>query len=233
MTGFCPRCGNETGPFVKGFCVDCFLLQKEVVPVPKEIELAVCKHCRKVRFTSTWLVQSEEKLEKFLVSKLKVKELLQPNVSVLFSFPFEREQQIKFIVVGQIDSAELSFERDALLKPKGMTCDKCSKLFGNYFEATIQFRFEQNDPVLLEQKVLKAQKIFEQLKKKDSLASIVKMSFDRKGVDLVVGSNKAAKKVVAIMANESKQKAIATKSLHSLNKLTSRNIYRYTYCLRF
>jgi len=230
---FCPSCGIEQGPFIKGLCLNCFKEKKELVIAPIELKLDKCKHCQNVLISGVWKSPEEENLIKFVEKKVKIIEILNPKISTKI-IPLEEEKfNAKIIVEGVLDSIPLVIEKDILLNSKITTCTSCSKVFGNYFEAIIQIRVESKDKTLIDQKIAQAQKFFEPLKNKNSLAQIVKIVGLKNGVDLYVGSNSAAKKVVGFMENTAKGKVVLSTTLHGFDKRKGKSIYRNTYCLRF
>jgi len=43
MKEFCPRCGRETGPFIRGFCSECLQEKVNLADAPETIEMEYCK----------------------------------------------------------------------------------------------------------------------------------------------------------------------------------------------
>ncbi len=233
MNDFCPRCGTEKGSFVKGFCVNCFVEKGEIISVPKEIEINACKNCGKIKVSNAWREQVGKSFSGILLPKIKVKELNAVKTEIDLIDSAEGKPVAKIRVSGTVDGEVLSFEREVLIKQNIGTCPDCSRLSGGYFEATIQLRFEKKSKELMGEKIKKVESLLLQLSKKEPLAKVVKIAFVTNGVDLIIGSKSAAKKVIRAMEKTSLQKAVFSTKLQGVDKNTGKTRHRYTYCLRF
>ncbi|MDP6670183.1 MAG: NMD3-related protein, partial [archaeon] len=138
---FCPKCGSTKGPFVKGLCKECFLKQNQLLAIPEEIKIEHCKFCNKIRLGGRWVEQSEEALKNFLIKKAKVKEFSDAKVSVSLE-PLNETTLAKIEVVGVIDGNKISVEAETLMSQQETQCDPCMRLRSDYFEATVQIRFD-------------------------------------------------------------------------------------------
>ena len=233
MKNFCPRCGTEKGPFVRGFCVNCFAGKVEIISVPKELEINACKSCGKIKVSNAWREQTQKSFASLLSPKIKIKELFEPKTEIDLTGTEEGKQVAKIRVSGTVDGEALSFEREILIKQNIGTCPDCSRLFGSYFEATIQLRFVKKSKDLMQEKIKKVESLLLQFSRKEPLAKVVKTAFVTNGVDLIIGSKSAAKKVIRAMEKTSLQKAVFSTKLQGVDKNTGKTRHRYTYCLRF
>ncbi|MDP6670290.1 MAG: NMD3-related protein, partial [archaeon] len=72
----------------------------------------------------------------------------------------------------------------------------------------------------------------EPLKPKDSLAAIAQVVYHKKGFDVVIGSNRAAQKVVKKLSQTASEQVKKSSSLVGRDK-AGKEKRRFTYCLRF
>lgn len=229
---FCPRCGSEKGPFIKGFCKNCFEEKSSPVSIPSEIVLEECRKCGKVRLGRFWKKFSLDEATGFLEKKIKTRDVLSPKTKIVLEEKSDSEFIAGVEVSGKIGLQKTVFSSKVLLKKRGAVCDSCSRVFGNYFEAIIQLRFEKKSGEV-EKKIESVELLLEEIEKKDALAKIVKIVSERNGADLYIGSNSGAKKVVTAMQKSATQKVVATTSLQGFDRQKGKKRYRYTYCLRF
>jgi nonsense-mediated mRNA decay protein 3 len=233
MKEFCPRCGKETGPFIRGFCSECLLEKVKLVEIPAEIEIQRCKHCKRIRIEGKWKPQSNWLLIDAVTSKIKGKELVIKDTEIEL-FPLENGNTIANAkIIGSIDSKALVLDREVLLKEKASLCDDCSRIAGSYFEATIQIRFSKKPTQEeIEKKMMRLQELMKQQKKKRSLAEITKLVKDRYGFDALIGDKKSAKIVAERMANATTNPMKVSSTLVGLDR-NGVEKYRFTFLVRF
>lgn len=227
---FCPKCGKETENLVKGFCPDCFLEDNKILEAPNEMKIAHCKHCGKVRLSDKWLVQGKENLEEFVSSQVKPKLVSDPEISISLS-PLGDGRTIATVTVsGSIDGVKLSSSSEIILKPRFVTCDECMKLSAGYHEAILQIRWKKEpknpDKILEETK-----KLLSVLKKKHALSEIVGTSRPKEGIDVMIGSKKAAKKVASAFSKKYQSEIVSSFTVTGATKQGEEK-KRLTYCIR-
>ena len=233
MKEFCPRCGKETGPFVRGFCFECMREKVKLVEIPENIEIEHCKHCKRIRIEGKWKPLSNWLLIDAVKAKVKGKELVIKDTEIEL-FPLEDGNTIASVkIIGSIDSKALALDREVLIKAKTALCDDCSRIAGSYYEATIQIRFSKKPTEEeIEKKMLRLQELMKQQKKKRSLAEITKIVKDRHGFDALIGDKKSAKIVAERMANATTNPMKVSSTLTGLDR-NGVEKYRFTFLVRF
>ena len=236
MKQFCPECGKEKGPFLKGFCLDCFKKKGDLVSAPKEIDFEHCKKCGKARIRGKWVELTEEGLEGLVKEKIKEKEMKIENrmVSLIREAEGVQAQGLKAEVTakGSVDGMPLTEKLVVALKPKDVICVNCSRVYGNYYEATIQVRFGGVSLKKTEDVVLKRMASFlQRLHAKDPLAVIVSEKKQRNGFDVLIGSKRAAKLLAVHLAKDSEHDIKRSFSLEGVDK-AGKTKKRFTFCVR-
>ncbi len=229
---FCPGCGSTKGPFYRGLCKDCFLHKKKVILLPEEIKIDHCKFCNKIRLSGKWLGQSELVLKRFLKKKAKISGLVDAKLSV----SLEPMKDHTFAIVkasGQIDSNKITIEAKTILKPIETQCDPCMRVRSDYSEATIQMRFSESTGLAEREKALALlMGQIEGMQGRDPLSKVVHALENKKGFDVLVGSNKAAQSVVRKFEAKFGVKAIKSFKLAGTDHNGQRQ-RKFTYCIRF
>ena len=118
MKEFCPRCGKETGPFVRGFCFECMREKVKLVEIPENIEIEHCKHCKRIRIEGKWKPLSNWLLIDAVKAKVKGKELVIKDTEIEL-FPLEDGNTIASVkIIGSIDSKALALTGKSSSRPK-------------------------------------------------------------------------------------------------------------------
>ncbi len=228
---FCPNCGATKGPFIKGLCKQCFLNQNNLLLVPEEIKVEHCKFCNKIRLGGRWVEQGDKPLKNFLAKKAKVKELSGAKLSVSLE-PLGETTLARVKAAGSIDGNKLSVEAKTLVVPSETQCDPCMRLRSDYYEAKIQVRFDSPTEKGRQELLEKIAKQLESLKPRDSLASIAQVVYNKKGFDVIIGSNRAAQKIAKKLSQTALAPVKKSSSLVGRDK-RGKEKKRFTYCLRF
>lgn len=228
MMEFCPKCGTEKGPFVKGFCTKCFLEDNKLIDIEKRLSIAKCKRCGKILVSGRWVKDDANNLTRFVLSKIKWHSMAKKSLDL----EIEREEtgaKLYLKVSGEIEGNPVSATYESLVEYRFQYCDACLKLSSSYHEAIIQIRLQDESKerrVLFLVKEILASKL-----KEDALAEIVKTIRRKNGYDLLIGSKKAAKLVVAELKKKYRAKIKVSPSLIGITK-DGRSKIRYVYSVR-
>ena len=225
---FCPKCGNENTPFFKGLCKNCFFEKNSIFELPARIAIEKCRICGRINVFRKWSKENNFLIEKLIQKNAKTRDLYRPEFKVSF-FPEEKGIRAKVMVKGKIDSSEIEQEKETLIEFANARCDSCMKAVSNYFEATIQLRFEKKETG---EKVLKEiDKMLSDSRAEDLLAKIVSSKKQKSGIDLVLGSNKSASQIAKAIAKKYNAELVVSFKL-AKGGLPEKPKKRCTYCLR-
>ncbi|VVC00294.1 NMD3 family protein [uncultured archaeon] len=236
MQRFCVKCGASTNELVNSLCAACYLEKNPVLELPAKIRVEYDFRSERVKVGRDWVPKSFEALTGIVKEKVvklgqqkripisDVRAFLEPagdNFSVLVKFRAE------------VEGISLEVGHRVLLNLEKTISDASSRLASNYYEATIQVRFLENpSPAELNGKVKEISALLDAERQRNELSAIVNVRKTHKGVDLVIGSFKAADKVSQRIARRYRLRVIYSNSLYGVND-SGKNKYRHTYCLKF
>ena len=225
MERFCPKCGKETKRLIEKVCSDCYS-EKIKSPLPKRINLAVCKTCKRIKFTGKMHELDENILRDVVLAKLKT------DLDVLeAALDFHETYKGYDVVVEMVISREnILFEKNfrTEIKIVKVLCDSCMKLVSDYFEAIIQLRGFEEEEIILKEIDL----FLSRAKEKDELAAVTGIEKKREGIDIKVGSLRTAKRLVRYLSNKYDATLKTTDSVAGFDKNLNKPKKKYTFCLR-
>ena len=230
---FCPRCGKEISAPIRGFCRECFLEKHEILLVDEELKIPKCKSCLKIKIKGAWFVESPKTIEDFLRSKMKLKEITNEKINIGMAQNDDGSVSVQIGVSGTINDDKIEFSREIQLKPAIVLCDPCMRLVSDYYEATLQVRFnEKPDAKAIDRKIDEINKMLEYEKKKDSLSQAIKRSEETNGFNVYIGSAKAARRIAEALAKSAHTRVISSSKLMGMDSRTGKATNRFTYCVR-
>ncbi|VVB98504.1 NMD3 family protein [uncultured archaeon] len=173
----CPRCGAGEGTkkFVGPFCIDCY---EFTIKIPDKLEMRRCKRCGSVKLRGEWTPFTMKKVTDWVKSKFK---------GEFTSVEFDAEENLAVFTIER-DGSKVQIEKMINFEVLVDMCPECNKKSGGYFEAIVQLRGN-------EARIKKYARIFaERLEKEGTFIS--KVAELKEGLDLYVGSTKAAMSVI-------------------------------------
>ncbi len=220
----CPRCGRteKEVPFIGYFCRDCYLKEYEVVHVPKRLKILYCPRCGRI-YTDRWTEFSLETLSEWLRKKIKTD---LEGAQISFSFPEVSEDGMFFLYVarGAIEGVPVEVRGEGQIRVEKQLCPRCARESGGYYEAVIQIR--GGDFVRMADLVAHAVE-----REPDKYAFVSKVVERREGIDLYVGSRKAADRVAKKF--EKRYGARVVRSHTLVTEKNGKRLYRLTVALHF
>lgn len=191
---FCPNCGANDKPFIRGFCANCFIQLNKLVEFPLLLELMQCRQCGKMLLNGKWHPFSLEVIVHWASGKIKTKEL--ENIR----FALEpRDEEASIWIEGKVlgEIAETLVEKPVLIeiKLRSSLCHDCSMLSANYYEAVLQLRFGSMPKKDWKTVLEEAKQLVEQQFYSDSLARVTNILVLKNGFDIYIGSKRAGKTV--------------------------------------
>jgi len=228
---FCPKCGKKEGVFVKGFCKECFLQDNKLLEFPEKIQFQFCTRCGNIKVQRHWVEFDSINLTDFLKTKIKAKDFEIQGIEVELEEVTEKESNALIEVKGLAESIPLILNRIIKLEKVSGICDSCMKISSDFFEATVQARFKEKNPVIEEKVFSEFQKLIEEMSKKDPLSRIVKKEKTNNGFDLILSSNRSARLSSEKIARKYSSKVVRSFSLIGVDK-SGKQKRRYTYCVR-
>ncbi len=235
---FCPECGATDVEMVDGICKNCYLKKFQLMEIPENITVTICKHCNAKLEEGKWkdeYIPEDEIIYRALENNIKLSDLAENE-----EIELEIDQMRGTIAECYVEAVATVLGEDFVethtpnVKLNYSVCPDCSKRNAGYYEAVIQLRAD--DRQLKEEEIQKAEEIINRTLnkqyKKDKLAYIPQVARLKEGNDYYIGSLKSAKKVVEHLKDELGGKIKESPRLISEDKSTGKGLYRIWISLR-
>jgi NMD protein affecting ribosome stability and mRNA decay len=136
---FCADCGKENVKLVGGLCKDCYLACNEVMNGPEVIEISYCPKCGKYFIGAAWT----DDLSAFLSKKVKFDGKVK-------DFSYELGENFVILKVKGIvaDCFDVEVERKVKVEYTKKHCEQCHSKVTGFWNAKVQIRGSDLDPVL-------------------------------------------------------------------------------------
>jgi nonsense-mediated mRNA decay protein 3 len=148
---FCVECGKEEAKLIGGSCASCFTKTTRLLDAPQVLDVELCAHCDARHVGNSWHDPDEGVpldwiREEAARGAARVHELVRHPVLTLS----ERKQDEKHSVFtirmeGDVDEVPVQGQLELIVRMRRSVCDRCSKMFGGYYAAIIQFRATDRD----------------------------------------------------------------------------------------
>lgn len=239
-SGACIKCGSE-GVLYSNLCEKCFReaeSSRGFIELPSQIEAVLCPKCGSAKIGTKWLDFSDREgaFEKVVAFNVGVrKDIPFDDVALDISTEMMHEKLYKAKVSATITYRGLEFEetRTTELRVKLAACDRCSKIYGGYYEAILQVRAEDrklSNDELADVRAFVGNKVSE-LQKTSRSVFIAREEATHGGLDFYVGSLDAGKQLARGLQEEYGGIYAESAKIHSRKE--GREIYRMTYLVRF
>ncbi len=161
MSRFCAKCGrpdNGEVAFIGNLCIQCYLEEHEVLSVPSEVTLHICKNCFSYRWKNKWFKLHgriedivEDVLHKILEDKIKFKipseDSKKLNVTYELELPSEiHSTQFTSYVTAKISDGRNVFQQKYPMNVKILftLCPNCLMRVSKTYKAIVQVRSARN-----------------------------------------------------------------------------------------
>jgi len=234
MSLICPMCGRQTDHLEEGKCPECRLKSTPLATIHPPEPIRVCRGCGAV-FDTKWVDVDdiEQLIRKRALECIGVcPEAKGVHIELSLFEMSSNRYRVEGMVVGTMNTdVSQPFVLDMRLAYE--SCPSCSRVAGGYFEAVVQVRSYSKSPsdAQLERVYRILEALFSALRERgDRLAQLTREENVRGGVDLYVGSAKAAKKLCTEAISQLGG-ALTTTSTPA-GRRDGRDVYRTTYALR-
>lgn len=143
---FCVECGKE-GPLYEGLCESCFLRKNQFTLVPKTVDLLRCNHCLEFLIGGKW--QRCAALEEAVAEAIPIQVRMGAEVTGIeidITPQDARNYGVELEIAVRVYDLEKRERHRTLVRLKGTSCPRCSRIKGSYFESIIQVR-SRNRPL--------------------------------------------------------------------------------------
>ncbi len=219
----CVVCGKEID---SGYiCGKCAVERLEVVDI-RPFEILQCSRCEAVKIGRKWLhVGIEKAIEDNIFKNSRIIEDFDvKNVRIDLS-----SNTVEF--EGTLYGDEVRVTTQLRYKIKKISCPKCSRESGGYYESIVQLRADNRD--LRDYEIETTKRIIEEVltvEVDNEMAFLSKVEERKEGVDFYFGSRDIGRKISRKIARELGGKISESKKLHT--RIDGRDVYRFTYLVR-
>ena len=223
---------------IDGICKNCFLKKFQLMEIPENITVTICKHCNAKLEEGKWkdeYIPEEEIIYRALERNITLSEMAE-NEEIELEIDQMRGTIAECYVeaIATVLGEEVVETHTPNVKINYSVCPDCSKRNAGYYEAVIQLRADDRE--LENEEIEKSEEIIartlDKQFKKDKLAYIPQVAKLKEGNDYYIGSLKSAKKVVEHLKEEFGGTTKESPRLISEDKSTGKGLYRIWISLR-
>jgi 60S ribosomal export protein NMD3 len=227
LESVCPSCGERS----YGLCERCLAQGHTLQAMPRFLSIQVCPTCSDHFFKGRWIHEDTYgAVANAVVEALKI----DPDEAVIKLILNQISSMIIHAYVEiDVSSAEGTSESfDIDVRVNRVACDRCSRISGGYYESKVQIRADRRRPerAELDRALEIAVVTIDLAQKTDRLAFISKTIWLREGLDLYVGTVKAAKRIVRALLKE--MGGTFSDSAKLTGRRDGKDVYRVTFVLR-
>lgn len=229
----CPKCG---APSV-GICSRCRIAEIEWYKCEPRIECVCCPTCYSIKHGANWSDISSTREE--LIDELAYSAVtLHPDVkdvSIVFDYRdiSPNRTRISYKISGTLYDVGIEGECSTLLIWKKESCDRCTRISGNYHEGTIQVRADRRGLTEYEKFII--DKIAHETEDRlqaagERFSFISRMAEMHDGIDIIIGSKRIGDEI----SRDIGQRFSATVTTHPklVGEKAGIPLYRVTYLVR-
>ncbi|MDF0590124.1 60S ribosomal export protein NMD3 [Candidatus Methanocrinis natronophilus] len=188
----CPRCGE---PSPLGVCDRCRRGMAVLLQTPEAVELTVCPVCGSHPVRGRWQKDDEpieDLISDAVAGEARIhQDLLDPEISISVKKKNATQYRATVTLSGKFGEIPAEEAKTVEATVRQATCERCSRMAGNYYEATVQVRGSAGAPA--PEEVEECRNIAERateaaFERGDRLSFIQETKVVKGGIDLVVGS---------------------------------------------
>jgi nonsense-mediated mRNA decay protein 3 len=147
----CVDCGKAVEHVIQGSCAACFKDHTALLHLPEVLDVELCAHCDARHVGAHW-VDPEADMPLEWIREDAVREAVGLHQEVMDPFlqfeeiaQDEKHFRYKVLLEGRVHDAPVDAETGVLVRMRKSVCDRCSRMFGNYYAAIIQLRATERD----------------------------------------------------------------------------------------
>ena len=195
----CPRCGE---PSPLGLCDRCRLGMAVLLQTPDAVEVTACPVCGSHLVRGRWQKADkpiEDLISDAVAGEIRVhQDLLDPEISISVNKKNPTQYRVTVTLSGEFGEIPAEEERTVAATVRRPTCERCSRMAGRYYEATVQVRGSAGAPA--PEEVEECRNIAERatetsFERGDRLSFIQETKVVKGGIDLVVGSTQQGRSI--------------------------------------
>jgi nonsense-mediated mRNA decay protein 3 len=234
LKSVCPKCGE---PSTLGLCDRCRLEMATLLDCPDHVEVTLCPVCGSYLVRGRWQeaeVSIEDLISNAVAGEIGIhEELDEPKVSISVARKNATQYIVAVHLAGTFGEIPAEEECTVAATARRATCERCSRMAGNYYEAIVQVRGSAGAPATEE--LAESRKIAEAttescLLRGDRLSFIQESKDVKGGIDLVVGSTQQGRLIAR--AVQERFGGSTQESYKLVGMRDGKNVYRTSILVR-
>jgi nonsense-mediated mRNA decay protein 3 len=234
LKSVCPKCGE---PSTLGLCDRCRLEMATLLDCPDHVEVTLCPVCGSHLVRGRWQeaeVSIEDLISNAVAGEIGIhEELDEPKVSISVARKNATQYIVAVHLAGTFGEIPAEEECTVAATARRATCERCSRMAGNYYEAIVQVRGSAGAPATEE--LAESRKIAEAttescLLRGDRLSFIQESKDVKGGIDLVVGSTQQGRLIAR--AVQERFGGSTQESYKLVGMRDGKNVYRTSILVR-
>jgi nonsense-mediated mRNA decay protein 3 len=231
---FCVECGKE-GATYESLCAQCFLSRNRFTEIAEHIDLTRCAHCLEFIIDGKWrpFGSVEDAAADIAVRSVKVRSgSIIKSVEVVVN-PLDRSNfEVSMEMTLQMEDLVKTENLVTIVRVKGASCPKCSKIKGSYFESILQVRCRDRslDRGDKERILEQIEDMVERAAFENRDLFISKIEELHGGFDVYLSSNNLGRSLSKELAAEYGAETKESSSL--VGKKDGKDVYRITFLVR-
>ena len=228
LESICPNCGELS----HGICERCRAQHRHTTAVPKVITVQACPTCSAYQVLGQWI---HEDIHRVIADT--VKKALNINVDeTAINIVLEEKSRsnlrahVEIRDSGRTRGLDETFETNVCMR--WTVCDRCSRIAGGYYESKVQIRAQHRmiEDTERDHALKIAESTIEHAQRENRLAFISKTVRLKEGLDIYVGTTKAAKQIVRAIIQQ--MGGGFDDSAQLVGRRDGKDVYRVTFVVR-
>lgn len=222
-----------------GLCQNCLLQSTQLWSCPDMVEVTVCSVCGSKQVRGRWQI-SEKNIEEMATdaacASLSIhKDLEDPEVSVCLSRKGATRYAARVHLKGVFQGLSIDESCEIPVRIKLTACDRCSRMAGKYFEATVQVRGSSSRPLTKEEMDICRNMALSMAdaghRSGDQLSFVQDIKEVKGGLDIVLGSSQLGRQLSRAIQERFGGRLVESSTL--AGRKDGRDLYRTTALVRF
>jgi len=228
LRSICPSCGKPSN----GICTQCAARKRTIATIPSFLEVKICPTCFDYFFKGKWLSEEINSALTRTVREALTIDADDARVTIALGDVTQTLVVAQVLIEASVQGHTLQDRLAVTIRVLRETCVRCSRISGGYYESKIQIRAENRvpDETELEHALQIAHNTLERAQKLDRMAFIAKTVRLKEGLDLFVGTIKAARQIATALVKQ--MGGTFSDSARLTGRRDGKNLYRVTFAVR-
>lgn len=228
LESVCPNCGERS----QGICERCRAQDRDTTRIPQFVTVQACPTCSDYLVNGKWIREDAHRAVARAIKKALNMDVDEAALTIVLDekSPSNLCAHVEIRASEKTRQLEESFE--TTVRVNRVACDRCSRITGGYYESKVQIRAENRkaEDAELERALKIAESTTEITQTEDRLAFITKTIRLKEGLDIYVGTTKAARQIVRAIIQ--KMGGGFNDSTQLSGRRDGKNVYRVTFVVR-